>query len=124
MSDSQSLSQQWLQVVDQIAQLGPMHPGSICQQTNRTLAPDGQEKLRGPYTILTFKRNGKTVTRRLRTRDAIERTRHQIENFHRFQSLVAQLIQIGQRRSSGEPLEGKKNSSNRSKPSSRAKPRG
>lgn len=124
MSDSQSLAKQWLHLVDQIAQLGPMHPGSICQQTNRTRTVDGQEKLCGPYTILTFKRNGKTVTRRLRTQEALEQTRGQIENFHCFQSLVAQLIQIGQQRSMIEPPECKKNSSRRSKTSSRPKPRG
>ncbi|MCE5231317.1 hypothetical protein LLG95_17210 [bacterium] len=45
-----------------IAKLGPMHPGSICQQRNRRRAKDGSVALSRPYTIYTFKAGGKTIT--------------------------------------------------------------
>ena len=121
MSDLDPLSMQWNDLVQQLAQLGPMHPGSICQQTNRVKAKDGTDILRGPYTILTFKRKGKTVTRHLANSEDIERSRLLIDNFRRFQSIVGQLSDIGQQRAMAEPVAGKKNSRKQSGSSKKPK---
>ena len=119
------LSQQWNDLVEQLGQVGPMHAGSICQQTNRSKAKDGTELVRGPYTILTCKRKGRTVTRHLSSPEQIEQSRQQIENFRRFKDLVSQLVELGQQRALAEPADdGKKNSPKRSRRSSRPKRRG
>ena len=125
MSDSLSPDQRWNDVVRQIAKLGPMHPGSICQQCNSRRAKDGTISLSRPYTIHTFKVKGKTLTRRLRTEESIERCRRQTQNFQQFQALVGQLVEIGKERAVAEPAAAsKKNSAPPSRRSKRPKRRG
>ncbi len=83
-----------------LAELGDMRPGSLssrCRPCGKPgchcRSPGG--KLHGPYWSLTFKTDGKTVTRSLRP-DQVDTARQQIANYRRFQALSAELVQISE----------------------------
>ena len=61
----EQVSRQRAQIVERIAQLGGMRMGSICEQTLAGKRADGSRVERGPYATYTFKRDGRTVGRRL-----------------------------------------------------------
>ena len=127
MSSLQSLSDQWNDVAARIGALGPMRSGSVCRQTVKYRAKDGTEKANGPYPILTFKHeDNKTRTVRLRSAEQAQIAQDQIDNFRQFQELTRQLVRIGREMADLElagKTEGKKNSSNASKPSRKKKRR-
>ena len=59
MSNLESLSNQWNDVVGKIRALGgSIRPGSVCAQNVKYRAKDGARKEHGPYPILTFKEKG------------------------------------------------------------------
>lgn len=83
-----------------LADLGDMRPGSLACRSRpcgkpgcQCRAPGG--KLHGPYWSLTFKADGKTVTRSLRP-DQVDAARQQIANYRRFQTLSAELVEISE----------------------------
>lgn len=126
MPKLESLSSQWNDVVVQIAALGPMRAGSVCQQKVKYRAKDGTEQANGPYPILTCKQGGKTRTIRLRSGEETEIASAQIANFRRFQQLSRELVRIGREMADlqmAQQCEGKKNSSSASKPSKKGKPK-
>ncbi len=55
MSSIQSLASQRNNAIKKILALGPMRPGSVCQQKVKYQAKDGTSKSHGPYPILTYK---------------------------------------------------------------------
>lgn len=115
MPSFESLSRQRSDLLAQIADLGPMRPGTVCQQEVKYRAKDGTKKANGPYPILTCKEGGKTRTIRLRSTDEAEIAENQIANFRRFQRLTRELTRIGREMADLEMAarsEGKKNSSN------------
>lgn len=85
------------QIVDELAKLGPMRKGSLSTQIVQAVLKDGTPSQRGPYTIYTFKRKGKTVSKRLKDPQQIEVYRRQIETFRRFQELTTELMDTNQR---------------------------
>ena len=91
------LRHRWEKLTDQLKALGPMRSGSICPLTVRSTDKHGAPKAHGPYLVHTYKRRGKTITRRLRDAHQVETCRRQIANFRRFQELTCQLAQISQR---------------------------
>jgi hypothetical protein len=120
MSNLESLSKQWNDVVAGIAALGPMRPGSVCAQKVKYRAKDGTRKSHGPYPILTFKEDKKTRTLRLRSAEQAETVEKQIERFREFRRLSKELVRIGKALADveiAEKTQGKKNSSNASKQS-------
>ena len=126
MPSFESLSRQWNDLLAQIADLGPMRPGTVCQQKVKYRAKNGTEKANGPYPILTCKQGGKTRTIRLRSADEAEIAESQVANFRRFQQLTRKLTRIGREMADLEMVaksEGKKNSSSVSRPSKRERPK-
>lgn len=84
------------EILKQIAGLGQMRKGSLTVHYQDRTRKDGTTAKLGPYTIYTFKRRNKTVSRRLSDRKAIETHRRQIGNFRRFQELSAKLLEVAQ----------------------------
>ena len=89
------LRRRWDQTIDELKTLGPMRSGSICPLTVRSTDKHGASQTHGPYLVHTYKRRGKTVTRRLRDARQVETCRRQIANFRRFEQLTAQLTLLG-----------------------------
>ena len=125
MSNLESLSNQWNDVVGEIRALrGSIRSGSVCAQNVKYRAKDGTRMEHGPYPILTFKEKGKTRTVRLKSPEQEEIVRKQIANFRLFRQLMRQLIEIGRELADAdlaEKTEGKKNSSNASRSSAKGK---
>lgn len=77
----------------QLAQLGPMHPGSLSEQYNvcgkphcRCKDPKHPQK-HGPYYQLSFTWRGKSTTRFVRPEHLTE-VRQKVANYQRFRELV------------------------------------
>ena len=107
------LSQRRARIVEQIAALGPMRMGSVCDHYVPGQRKDGTAYRRGPYPTYTFKRHGKTRGKQLRDGEQAAVYRQQIEAFRHYQQLSGELVQISQRLADLEaaaPAEGKKNS--------------
>lgn len=127
MSNSPNLACQWNDVVAEIQALGgSIRPGSVCAQSVKFRAKDGAQKENGPYPILTFKKDAKTRTIRLKSPEQEEIVRKQIANFRRLKQLMKRLIEIGMEMADAEIAEksdAKKNSSNASRSSAKRKRR-
>ena len=80
----------------QMAQLGPMRLGSVSMLMLPRRAKDGTVKRRGPYPTYTFKKNGKTVGRHLRSAQEAELYKSQIAEQRRFEALAAQYAEVSQ----------------------------
>jgi hypothetical protein len=79
----------------QLAEIGPVLPGTISIAMNRCGKPNcachaDPPRLHGPYVTWTRKVNGKTVTRRL-TREQVERYQPWFENNRRLGQLISEL---------------------------------
>jgi hypothetical protein len=84
------------QILDELTGLTQMRRGSITEQCMERVDERGRVTRRGPYPLLTFKEKGRTVARRLHTPEDIARCRRQIENFRRFEELMAELREVGE----------------------------
>jgi hypothetical protein len=83
----------------QLADLGPMHPGSLSEQYNvcgklgcRCKDPKNPQK-HGPYYQLSFTWRGKGRTRFVRT-DNLAQMRQKIANYKRFRELTDEWVDL------------------------------
>jgi hypothetical protein len=96
-----SLRQRREQLLVELSQVGPMRPGSLvpryrrCGKPNCHCADEG-DRGHGPSFSLTHAVKGKTVTKII-PRHAVERTRQQIAEYHRFRALGQELLEISER---------------------------
>ncbi len=97
------------QILTQIALIEEMRRGSVIRQFLK-IRLKGRSKPThvGPYALLTLKKKGRTVSRRLRDLDEIRRLEQQVENFHAFQRLCRQLVEIGEAICEEREKEGKR----------------
>ena len=120
-SDLDSLQLQRDQLKSQLSQIGGMRPGSLvarfrkCGKPSCHCAKKGA-KGHGPSYSLTRPVAGKTVTRIIPAGPAVEQTRRQLEEYHRFRQLAQQLLAVSEqicdwqlRHSTPEPEGVKKN---------------
>ncbi len=85
------------QILTQIGLIEEMRRGSVIRQFLKIrLKGRSKPTHAGPYALLTLKKNGRTVSRRLRDPDEIRRLEQQVENYHAFQRLCRQLVEIGE----------------------------
>lgn len=97
MSMLSRLRQARQEILAQIALLEEMRRGSVIRQFLKIkLKGKKGTVLSGPYALLTFKRQGKTLSRRLHGLEEIRRLEHQVENYHIFQQLCRRLVEIGE----------------------------
>ena len=84
-------------ILTQIALIEEMRRGSVIRQFLK-IKLKGKRKptLSGPYALFTFKQKGRTVSRRLHDLEEVRQLEQQVENYHIFQQLCRQLVQIGE----------------------------
>ena len=113
MTGRNSLRFRRAQIIEEIANVGSMRKGSVCEQFQRSRRSDGTISKRGPYAMYTCKKGGKTVGKRLWPEQAaLYRT--QIERFRKFRVLCGELADVSEKMADCEALaqqEGKRNSS-------------
>jgi hypothetical protein len=89
-----------------------MRKGTLVEQVVQKTRGDGSRSKLGPYTLYTFKRDGKTLSRRLGGGEQVALYRAQIAEFRRFQELTAELAGVGQAladlEAAGEQVDSKK----------------
>ena len=108
MSVLSKLRQARQQILTQIALIEEMRRGSVIRQFLKIrLKGRSKPTLVGPYALLTLKKKGRTVSRRLRDPDEIRRLEHQVENYHTFQHLCRELVEIGEALCEERDKEGK-----------------
>jgi len=97
MSILSKLRQTRQQILTQIGLIEEMRRGSVIRQFLK-IRLKGQSKstLVGPYALFTLKKKGRTVSRRLRDLDEIRRLEQQVQNYHTFQHLCRQLVEVGE----------------------------
>ena len=90
------------QLIAQLAQVGDMRPGSLvprfrkCGKPSCHCAKEGA-KGHGPSFSLTHAVDGKTITNVIPAGPAVDRTREQLDEYHRFRQLAQQLISVSER---------------------------
>ncbi len=85
------------QILGQMSLIGGMRRGSVIRQFLRIkLSGKGKPVLSGPYALFSFKRKGRTISRRIRDFEEVRRLEQQMENYHLFQRLCRQLVEIGE----------------------------
>ena len=100
-SDLNALLLQRDQLKSELAAVGDMRPGSLvprfrkCGKPSCHCAKKGA-KGHGPSYSLTHAVCGKTVTHVIPEGEAVEQTRAQLSEYHRFRQLVQQLITVSE----------------------------
>jgi len=85
-------------ILTHISLIEEMRRGSVTRQFLKIKLKGQKEPiLAGPYALFTCKKNGRTVGRRLRGQEEIHRLEHQVQNFHTFQNLCRQLVEISEK---------------------------
>ena len=87
-------------IQQEFTSLGDLRPGSLTRRLQQCGKPGCRCKAEGatghgPYWSLTFKVQGKTVTRSIPA-VAVERTREQIAEHKRFRALAAELVDLSE----------------------------
>jgi hypothetical protein len=100
-ADLHTLLLQREQIKSELAHIGDMRPGSLVPRFRRCGKPSCHcakkgEKGHGPSYSLTHTVEGKTVTRIIPAGEAVERTRQQLDEYHRFRGLVQQLVSVSE----------------------------
>lgn len=95
----QSLESERAELLDQFLHLGDLRPGSITAVVRRCGKPSchcakHDDPGHDPQFRLTRKSDGKTVTETFPNPDALRKAQHEVAEFHRFQTLSRQLVEI------------------------------
>lgn len=100
-------------VKKQLAELGPMHPGSLSEQYNVCGNPtccckDPKDPQRhGPYYQLSYTWRGKSSTRFVR-HEAVATMREKVANYKRFRELVNECVDLSLALETSERAQAKK----------------
>lgn len=87
------------QIQAQLAELGPMHPGSLSEQYNICGTPGCQCKdphqpqKHGPYYQLSYTWRGKSTTRFVRP-DQVAAIGEKVANYKRFRALIQEWVDL------------------------------
>ena len=85
------------ELLAELAVIEQMRRGSLVPQMFEATRRDGTKVLRGPYTLYTSKKKGKTVSRRLTDPEQVLRYQEQIKAYRRFELLANELVRIGEK---------------------------
>jgi hypothetical protein len=97
-------------IVEQIAHLGDLRPGSVTGTSGRCGKPDCHchqpgQPAHGPNFRLTYKVNGKSVSESLPTPAAIHKVQREVAEFRRFQQLSREFLQTNTELCRARPVE-------------------
>ena len=82
-------------ILGQVTLLEEMRRGSVTRQFLKVkLKRQSDPVFSGPYALFTYKKNGRTVGRRLH--EEVRRLEQQVENYHLFQELCRKRVEIGE----------------------------
>lgn len=95
-SDYHSVQHQRQALLQQLSGLQELRRGSLTEQFLMVKRTDGSSVKRGPYPLLTRKVGQKTVSQRLSDPDLLPIYRRQIQAMRQFQSVVDQLVGVGE----------------------------
>jgi len=83
-------------LLQQLAGFQQLRRGSITEQFLVLKRKDGSKVKRGPYPLLTRKEGQKTISRRLSDPELVGLFRRQIQALRQFETVVAQLVRVGE----------------------------
>jgi len=83
-------------LLEQLADLHELRRGSLTDQFLELKHADGSVVKRGPYPLFTRKQGGKTLSVRLNDPAVVLLYRQQIQALRQFESVVDQLIGVGE----------------------------
>lgn len=97
-------------LLQQFQNLGDLRPGSVTAVVRRCGKPtchcaQPQDPGHGPQFRLTRKIEGKTATESFASPAAFRKAQREIEEFHRFQNLSAELVSVNEKICRLRPLE-------------------
>jgi hypothetical protein len=95
-SDYPKLEQQRQGLLQQLSGLRQLRHGSLTEQFLMVKHADGSRVKRGPYPLLTCKDGKKTVSRRLNDPALVSLYRQQIQAMREFETVVEQLVRVGE----------------------------
>ena len=84
------------QLLQQLSSFHQLRRGSLTEQFFTVKRKDGSKVKRGPYPLLTRKDGQKTVSRRVSDPELVPIYRQQIQAMRQFESLVDQLVRVGE----------------------------
>jgi hypothetical protein len=91
------LRQKRQELLARIGLIEEMRRGSVTRQFLKVrLKNQAEPVLSGPYALFTRKSGGRTVGRRLQDPEEIRRLEQQVENYHAFQGLCRQLVEVSE----------------------------
>ena len=96
MRQVQELERRRREILVEIASVGPMRRGTVTEQYVETTLKDGRKVKRGPYPVHTYKEGGKTVSKRLHSRQEMEAYGAQIAAYRRYQQLHGELVRVSE----------------------------
>jgi hypothetical protein len=96
MSRIDEIKRQRRDILSELARLEQMRRGSIIRQVFRSEDEEGKLVERGPYPLYTFKKKGRTVSRRITVARHVGVYERQIGAFRRFEVLTGELVQLGE----------------------------
>jgi hypothetical protein len=110
LNDIHALESSRASLVRALAQLQDMRPGSVSAVFRRCGKPGchcarPKDPGHGPHFQFTYKRDGKTVTESLPSREALRKAEQEIAEFRNFEQLSQTLIEVNQRICQLRPVE-------------------
>ena len=90
------LEQQRQNLLQQLSGLSQLRRGSLTEQFLMVKRKDGSKVKRGPYPLLTRKEGQKTLSQRLTDPNLIPVYRQQIHAMRQFETVVGQLVRVGE----------------------------
>lgn len=116
--DLKALERRREEIFQALARVGDMRRGSVVAQYLKISVRGKAHPVRcGPYYLFSCKVQGKTRSRRVRGAE-MEKLRQEVDNYHRYQQLNRELIEVSEKICALRPVrgeaEGKKNFRGRS----------
>jgi hypothetical protein len=95
-SDYPKLEQQRQTLLQQLSGLQQLRRGSLTEQFLMVKHCDGSQVKHGPYPLLTRKVGKKTLSQRLSDPAVVPLYRQQIQDMRQFETVVDQLVRVGE----------------------------
>lgn len=84
------------EILREVAEIRSMRKGSVTEQLLKVPQKGKEPAIRGPYYTYTKKEKGKTVGKRLRSKE-VERFKDDVKAFHRFHALCQEYAELTER---------------------------
>jgi hypothetical protein len=96
--DIHQLEQRRLAILEEIRSIDSMKRGTVSEQFFQSRRKGSNQMTRqGPYYVWTRSEQGKTVSQRLSSSEAVEQARADVAAYKRFQSLCSEYVEVTSR---------------------------